>query len=122
MNETGSLESTPDWTSPAAVRDHADERPGSLRTVEPSYSDNVIIHDVTKLIIISDDASGRLTKTLLITSVNGETHAFQGDSIKRFTRLLRKEAPDLAERIDREADAAGNPRNYEVTLYAPPEV
>jgi hypothetical protein len=74
--------------------------------------------DIQSVVLISDDAIGLVTKSLVVTRLDGAMLHYEGhESIREFSAELRNQAPGLADLIEQELDAAGNPNNYEFILF-----
>lgn len=72
---------------------------------------------VNRLIFISDDAIGPVTKNVLVVFDDGRTIDYEGSgSIRELCLRLREEYPHLAGRLETELTSPDKPNNYELVI------
>jgi hypothetical protein len=74
--------------------------------------------DIGRIILVSTDALGFPTASLVVTLRDGRKVPYEGEGeIMKFASRLARHAPEVATRIVRELDAHAGVTNYESVVF-----
>ena len=75
------------------------------------------LENIDRIIFISEDAIGPVTKSVLVVFCDGRTIDYEGsDRIRDLCLRLREGYPHLADRLETELASPDKPNNYELVI------